>query len=701
MKRILSIVIVFLMICSVIPVQAFAAGEEISESGTSYDLWLGSTRVTDANLNDILGDGGKAKYDPSTSTLTLKDPDIQGFYGSCKIVSSGINLTIKGSYLMKLDPEKYSDTGLSVKSGTLTLDGNFAFYGFKYGIYADKDVTIKSGILEVQESTVNHFEDNNVAGFFGLRAGGVLRILDDVEYFSAYAASISWGASVAAYYFEISDKLIISDPENAHLDEYKLRMNDYNIFTGYTVYDKNGNLPEHVAIKNPDFKWTYGLKLGYTTVTAYNKNDIFGDGKAKFDPYKNILTLHDPVITSRGSEDKIYCEDMGSLTVVGSYHDTSKTAKYGINVLNGKLTLQGNFTFSGTEAAVRAAGNIELINTSLVAKGGKTGISTGRSLSVGSRMDHVEAYGDEKAISSYSLSVTQYLKLITPKNGSVKDGTVYDSEGSVAKSVLFGKTYTVSFDPGDGSGTMESMVVERGQYLKMPECTFTPPKGKTFDTWLIGVNACYDEGAYFLPREDITATALYKDAFMVSSVFLHGQPHAVEGQSSTSNPPQGSVDSSMYRLDSSLWRYYAPYMGRYRWLQFDGIFEKGTEYIAEYVLSPKKGYAFSDTVTVYFDDLTTAECMVSDGKLRVQRHVVAEEGSNTGYILGDADTDKSVTIADVTAIQQNLAHINIPKFDEKAADVDGDKNVTIADATVIQQHLAKLPIKYKVGELIS
>ena len=40
----------------------------------SYPLWVEGVRVTSSNMDDILGDGGKAKYDPDTNTLTLNNP---------------------------------------------------------------------------------------------------------------------------------------------------------------------------------------------------------------------------------------------------------------------------------------------------------------------------------------------------------------------------------------------------------------------------------------------------------------------------------------------------------------------------------------------------------------------------------------------------------------------------------------------------
>ena len=42
---------------------------------------------------------------------------------------------------------------------------------------------------------------------------------------------------------------------------------------------------------------------------------------------------------------------------------------------------------------------------------------------------------------------------------------------------------TVSFDPTEGSGSMESVQVDRDNWFVLPECTFTPPEGKVFNGW--------------------------------------------------------------------------------------------------------------------------------------------------------------------------------------------------------------------------
>ena len=67
-----------------------------------------------------------------------------------------------------------------------------------------------------------------------------------------------------------------------------------------------------------------------------------------------------------------------------------------------------------------------------------------------------------------------------------------------------------------------------------------------------------------------------------------------------------------------------------------------------------------------------------------------------GYIIGDADGDGHITIADVTAIQMRLARIEMPFFNEKAADIDGD-GLNISDATNIQLYLARYGNPYHIG----
>ncbi len=68
------------------------------------------------------------------------------------------------------------------------------------------------------------------------------------------------------------------------------------------------------------------------------------------------------------------------------------------------------------------------------------------------------------------------------------------------------------------------------------------------------------------------------------------------------------------------------------------------------------------------------------------------------YVLGDADGDGSVTIADVTAIQQFIAEMDAESFNNQAADVNGDGKVDVTDATLIQYYIAEMDVDYPIGQ---
>ena len=139
-----------------------------------YNLWVCGVRVTSTNANDILGDGGKAKYDDSTNTLTFNNPKIatdSASYQSSVIYTSKYELTIQGTADFNVNGPNYCFRGGNCD---LTINGDFSFwnqdpyslssyqypiyadnvfitggdvviYGVYYGIYADEDVVISGG----------------------------------------------------------------------------------------------------------------------------------------------------------------------------------------------------------------------------------------------------------------------------------------------------------------------------------------------------------------------------------------------------------------------------------------------------------------------------------------------------------------------------------------------------------------------------
>ena len=68
---------------------------------------------------------------------------------------------------------------------------------------------------------------------------------------------------------------------------------------------------------------------------------------------------------------------------------------------------------------------------------------------------------------------------------------------------------TVSFSPGEGSGTMADAKVNVGSNYQLPGNGFTPPKDKEFDAWLVN-EVRKNPGDSITVNADITITALWK-----------------------------------------------------------------------------------------------------------------------------------------------------------------------------------------------
>ena len=121
---------------------------------TRYNIWVSNTLVTSLNRDDILNDGGKAKFTPATNTLTLNNPRITQYLTDVNGITVSIyardrDLTIKGSCNMT---NSMAQCGIVVNSGNLALDGNFTLMGNGYGIVGDRNVFLRGDIKVVSSN---------------------------------------------------------------------------------------------------------------------------------------------------------------------------------------------------------------------------------------------------------------------------------------------------------------------------------------------------------------------------------------------------------------------------------------------------------------------------------------------------------------------------------------------------------------------
>lgn len=229
--KVLSAVLAAIMLFSVFSVlPAGAADSDDSELGNSYYLWIGNTQVTDVNKNDILGDGGKAKFDPETDTLTLNDPNIKNSYDDGRltyvIYTNGIyNLTVKGSYKMST---AQSDYAINSEWGSLTLEGDFAFVGVLCGIYTYKNLIINGGTV----TSIGKYNSN------ATQCNGTLTITNNAVSFTSIEEDD--GYALLEYFdgFELGSNIYLAEPSGGYITDDSL------------VVDSRGNLASKVVFKN-------------------------------------------------------------------------------------------------------------------------------------------------------------------------------------------------------------------------------------------------------------------------------------------------------------------------------------------------------------------------------------------------------------------------------------------------------------------
>ena len=126
--------------------------------------------------------------------------------------------------------------------------------------------------------------------------------------------------------------------------------------------------------------------------------------------------------------------------------------------------------------------------------------------------------------------------VLTLDNRDVEEVTYkYDTGNAKIGKVAFtlktevpAKYITISFDPNGGTGTMQPMKVKSGENFTLPECTFTPPEGKEFAGWLAANGTVYPAGDIAFSTTDTVLKATWKDK-EVAEVTISFDPNGGTG----------------------------------------------------------------------------------------------------------------------------------------------------------------------------
>ena len=253
---------------------------------TEYPLWVGSTQVTDANKDDILNDGGKAKYDPETQTLTLDNPTITGYHSdhgySAQVFADGFALTLSG----KADFDYNSANAFLAVwdyQETLTIkDAEFTATGFDSGfVSCNYEVHVENSSIKVIGTDISSTKDSfALAGKIGVKVKDsyiesekcgrpfsgesiIIEGLSTVVRMTA-ASDATGGVVVSCDDLQILEPLTVLEPEGA-------------VINGGRITDAQGNNAKKLVITN---------EQGYGEVevvvngegTAYAEKKYYGYG---------------------------------------------------------------------------------------------------------------------------------------------------------------------------------------------------------------------------------------------------------------------------------------------------------------------------------------------------------------------------------------------------------------------------------------
>lgn len=153
-KRILGVLLCLCIMCALMPAISLA-------TETTYNLFVGGVEVTSENKDNItgpgilLGEGGKASYDPTSQTLTLNNVNITGIYS----FRNGIGTDSAGIYYADNNSNAIRNINLIGANSICVALGTSDFSC--YGIFDDsssKGLTITgNGSLTVQSGDASSF----------------------------------------------------------------------------------------------------------------------------------------------------------------------------------------------------------------------------------------------------------------------------------------------------------------------------------------------------------------------------------------------------------------------------------------------------------------------------------------------------------------------------------------------------------------
>ena len=679
-------------------------GSEIIGEDILYGLWLGSVQVNLKNKDDILNDGGKAKFDPLTRTLTLDEPAIEdahiGRYNTHKIFAE-FDLTVKGSFHM--DTADVTDGIYS--SASLILDGDFTFMGQHNGIRAYNAIVLRGG-------TVTGIGNENS----GIYSTGSIDIENGVKRATATGGKENFDSKS----INLGNRLFVRVPYGGVVSGDPNQPNS----PYQSVYEADGAMPE-TAVIEPYVE--YDLWVGSKQVNARNRDDILGDGSATFDPDTNTLTLYDPVITGSHENKKIHAKF--PLTVKGSYHMNPDQIDVDYAVaLTGSgdmcMTLAGDLTLCGNVNATYGAAPLVIESGNLKFYGkDREGLYARGALYIENDVTRLEVWTDgtfDQSLFTSWLWIGEAMLITLPENGVQQYNNIYYPDRSTkAKHFILERGMLITFDAkGLGGANPASQTLRDGEKVTKP--ADLTEEGYNFLGWFTDEDCTqpYDFSADV--TGDLNLYAKWEKITYTVDFDMNGHGTAPETQyipfkETITEPDDPETPGYIFEgwfadkgctQDFDFTVEVTQDMTVYaKWLALEYsiliVADNGTP--AKYTETDK--YHYGDEYVLPFCIFAAPEekrfdCWdkgAAGETITITGNTTLTARWRNIYRLGDVDGDGKVDIFDASAIQKSIAGMSgyvsyntMDKSDPRfmVADVDGDGKVDIFDASLIQKYIA-------------
>jgi uncharacterized repeat protein (TIGR02543 family) len=458
-KKWLGLLLALVLVCSLLPVGAMSAlaegeGEtpEEPQEPTAYNLWIGGVQVTDETLS-----GAGWSYDPASKTLTLTDAKIADGYHEANyytnvIYSESIDLTLVLNGANKVGKDGV-ERGIWVDEGALTVKGSGSLdvRGASNGIVTAGGITFESGTVTVTGENAWGITTNGTVTV----NGGKLTVVTNNASVDAYSAVICKG-------FTLGAGMGVTEP-----DEWELT----NFLPNYYDFAKDGAAVKKLVIEP--------LPTYTVTVSA--------------EPAEGGTVTADPTSGTEGTE----------ISLTATPNEGYSFQEW--QVVSGGVTVENDkFTLGAENVELKALFVPQSCTVSFDPNGGS-----------GEMAAVTVNYGEKYKLPENGFTAPADKEFDKWDLGA--PGDEIDVTGDLTVKALWkdktAVTFTVSFDPVGGSGTMADVSVTQGEKYKLPDCSFTPPEGKTFDKWDLGAPGEEIEVTSDLVLKAVWKTATYTVSF--------------------------------------------------------------------------------------------------------------------------------------------------------------------------------------------